>query len=43
MDSTKEFVNTVKANQAKQQKNKEHYGKGKASQKLPNVQHTNNP
>ncbi|GGD59193.1 DUF4023 domain-containing protein [Paenibacillus nasutitermitis] len=43
MDSTNDFVNKVKDTQAKQQKNKEHHGKGKESKNLPNVQHTNNP
>ncbi|MBW7454747.1 DUF4023 domain-containing protein [Paenibacillus sepulcri] len=43
MESTNEFVNKVKDTQSKQQKNKEHNGKGKPSQKLQNVQHTNNP
>ncbi|QHT60990.1 DUF4023 domain-containing protein [Paenibacillus lycopersici] len=43
MDSTNEFVNKVQDTQAKQQKNKENYGKGTPTQKLQNKQHTNNP
>ncbi|WP_336791097.1 DUF4023 domain-containing protein [Paenibacillus sp. MMO-177] len=43
MESTSEFVAKVHATQAKQKKNQVRYGKGKASQKLQNVQHTNNP
>ncbi|CAM3384191.1 DUF4023 domain-containing protein [Paenibacillus lupini] len=42
MESTSEFVAKVHDTQAKQRKNK-NYGKGKPSQKLQNVQHTNNP
>ncbi|MFX3635769.1 MAG: DUF4023 domain-containing protein [Candidatus Pristimantibacillus sp.] len=43
MESTNEFVSKVKDTQAKQQKNKEHFGKGKPTEKLSNKQHTNNP
>lgn len=42
MDSTKEFVRKFNDTQAKQRKN-EQKGKGKPSQRLQNVQHTNNP
>lgn len=43
MDSTEQFVDKVKDTQAKQQKNKQHYGKGTPSAKLQTKQHTNNP
>ncbi|NBD23050.1 DUF4023 family protein [Paenibacillus glycinis] len=42
MESTNEFVKKFNDTQAKQRKNAEK-GKGKPSQKLQNVQHTNNP
>ncbi|MUT66110.1 DUF4023 domain-containing protein [Paenibacillus sp. NEAU-GSW1] len=42
-ESTEDFVAKVHETQQKQQKNKEHYGKGKPSEKLVNTQHTNNP
>ncbi|MBO7742795.1 DUF4023 family protein [Paenibacillus sp. MWE-103] len=43
MESTNEFVSKVKNAQAKQEKNKAHYGKGTPSQNLSTKQHTNNP
>ncbi|MFD1956986.1 DUF4023 domain-containing protein [Paenibacillus thailandensis] len=43
MDSTEQFVNKLHDTQAKQQKNRDRYGKGKPSQKLQTKQHTNNP
>ncbi|MFF2092874.1 DUF4023 family protein [Paenibacillus sp. NPDC058174] len=42
-DSTNEFVSKVQETQQKQQKNKEHFGKGKPTGKLANKKHTNNP
>ncbi|GGG13178.1 DUF4023 domain-containing protein [Paenibacillus abyssi] len=40
---TKAFVNKVKDTQMKDQKNREHQGKGTPSAKLPTKQHSNNP
>ncbi|WP_420832285.1 DUF4023 domain-containing protein [Paenibacillus humicola] len=40
---TGEFVEHVKKTQRKDEKNREHYGKGTPSAKLPNKQHGNNP
>ncbi|WP_219836613.1 DUF4023 family protein [Paenibacillus sp. R14(2021)] len=42
MESTSDFVKKFEATQEKQRKNAGR-GKGKPSQKLANVQHTNNP
>ncbi|WP_236339207.1 DUF4023 domain-containing protein [Paenibacillus plantiphilus] len=42
-DSTNEFVEKVQETQRKDQKNREHYGKGTPSSKLPAKQHSKNP
>jgi hypothetical protein len=41
--STGDFVRKVKDTQRKDYKNREHYGKGTPSGKLPNKQKGNNP
>lgn len=43
MDDTKDFVNKVKDTQRKDQKNREHQGKGTPSEKLPTKLHSKNP
>ncbi|GFN31509.1 DUF4023 family protein [Paenibacillus xylaniclasticus] len=40
---TGQFVNEVKAQQHRQEKNKQRFGKGTPSQSLPTKQHANNP
>ncbi|MCQ6557714.1 DUF4023 domain-containing protein [Paenibacillus mendelii] len=42
-ESTGEFVAKTKDTQEKDKKNREHYGKGTPSSKLPTKQHSNNP
>jgi hypothetical protein len=43
MESTGEFVRKVQETQKKDEKNREHYGKGTPSGKLPGKQHSKNP
>jgi len=40
---TSEFVQKVQDTQRKDEKNKQHFGKGTPSAKLQTKQHTNNP
>ncbi|WP_438348700.1 DUF4023 domain-containing protein [Paenibacillus sp. FA6] len=40
MDNTHEFVKKLQDTQAKDERNKEHQGKGAPSNKLPNKQHS---
>lgn len=42
MDSTHDFVEKIHENQKKQEKNKEHRGKGNESSALQNKQHGTN-